>query len=183
MLFEATQRLNEAAVAQCGEADNSHVDTNGAGGRWNGLFDVALSLDAGEPLAARLTDGDVFGCAENVTAVAIPHPTQFGDLDAAVALIDLKALWKLETVTTSALFETRKICTFFKEVFESPLQVFQRLLQSLRRRLLEPGKLFFPLRKAIGHIDIADEFAACCIVGLLNLYGLIPRPLGRYSDA
>jgi len=138
----------EAAIAQGGEAGDSHVGTHGVGGCWNGWFDFTLSLDAGKPLAARLTDDEVFDHAENIPAVAIAHPAQLRKLDAAVALVDLEALGKPETVASAA---------FFKEVFERSLGIFQRLLQGLRERFFEPGKLFFPRGQAICHIDIAPE--------------------------
>ena len=114
MLLEAAKRRNEAAVAQGGEPNNTHVDSNGASGCWHRLFYFALSLDTGEPLAARLADSDVLGRAKNVPAVAIPDPAQLWKLNAAVGLIDFKALRKTETVAYPALFRpVRFKITFF----------------------------------------------------------------------
>ncbi len=61
MLLEAAQRQGEAGVAHGGESRYSHVDADGAGGRWNGL----LTSRSGKPFASRLADGDVFGRAQN----------------------------------------------------------------------------------------------------------------------
>ncbi len=173
MLFEAAQRFNEAAIAQGGEANNPHVYANGAGGCWNGLFDFALSLDTGEPLATGLTDGDVFGCTQNVSAVAITNPAQLWKLDAAVVLVNIEALRKPEAVAGTTFFETWVACAFFKEVFECSLGIFERLLQGLRGRFFEPRELFLPFWKAICHIDITDELAACLKVGFLNIQSLV----------
>ena len=90
VFFETTKRLDEAAVAHGGEADNAHVDSSSTGGRWHWLLDFPLSLDAGKPFAACLADGDVFGRTQNVPAVAVAHLAQLGQLDTAVALVDIE---------------------------------------------------------------------------------------------
>ena len=92
VFFEAVQRGNKAAIAQRGATGNPHVDANSSGHRRNRLEHFTRSLDAGVPPATRLADGDVLGHTQNVPAVAIPHPAQLGQLDAAVDLINFKLL-------------------------------------------------------------------------------------------
>ena len=126
VFFEAAQRGNETAITQCGETGNAHVDTNGRGGRRSRLRHFALGLDAGVPFARNTRDGDVFGLAQNVPAVAITHPAQFRQLDAAVGLVDDKLFGVRVTKTLCAAFalEMRKVCTIGKEVFVGQIKVF-----------------------------------------------------------
>jgi hypothetical protein len=175
VFFETTKRLNEAAVAQSGESDNAHVDSNGTGGRWHGLLYFALGLDACGPLVTRLTDGDVFGRPKNYPAVAVAHLAQFGERDAAVGLVDYELFGIREAKTISSAFtlEAREVGAFFKEVFVGTLCIFQRLLQGMRGRFFEPRKLFLPLGKEVRHCHVADEFSACVVVGLLQRQSLV----------
>lgn len=64
--------------------------------------------------------------------------------------------------------ETWKVCTFFKEVLESSLCIFERLLQGVRRRLSEPGKLVLPLGQEIGHCHVTNKLPARLVVCLLQ---------------
>jgi hypothetical protein len=56
--LEAVERRVERAIRERGKAGNAHVDADRTALR-DGLLDFALGLDADEPLAARLADGDV----------------------------------------------------------------------------------------------------------------------------
>src|SRR5690554_4410684 len=60
-----------------GEAACSHVDAKRIA-LSNGVFDLALSLNADKPLAARMADGDVFHHSQHFTTVAITHPAELG---------------------------------------------------------------------------------------------------------
>jgi len=173
MLFEAAKRRDEAGVAHGGEANNSHVDSNGTGGRKNGLLYFALSLDTCEPLVTRLTDSDVFCRTQNIPALPKAHLAQLGKFDAAVALVDFKALREPESITGALTFEPWEGCAFFKEALKGALQILERLLQRLGRGFVEPVKLFLPFWKAISHIHVAYELAACCVVCLLQRQGLV----------
>ncbi len=168
VLFETVERSHKAAIAQRSETGNTHVDTDCTGGVRNALFDLALGLDTGVPLACGLADGDVLGNSKNVSAVALPHPTQFGQLDTSVGLVYFKALRKPQTLSRAFAFEAGEVCTFFKEVFIRTLQVFERMLQGLRGGLFEPREFPFPFRKKVCHCHIPNELAACLVVGFLQ---------------
>ena len=168
VLFETVERSHKAAIAQRSETGNTHVDTDCTGGVRNALFDLALGLDTGVPLASGLADGDVLGNSKNVSAVAIPHPTQFGQLDTSVGLVYFKALRKPQTFSRAFAFEAGEVCAFFKEVFIRTLQVFERMLQGLRGGLFEPREFPFPRRKKVCHCHIPNELATCLVVGFLQ---------------
>jgi hypothetical protein len=49
----------------------------------------------------------------------------------------------------------------------------ERVLQGLRRRLLEPGEFNLPGRKMVRHLEVADELVSCCVILLLQLQSLV----------
>ena len=71
MFLEAVERRDIAFVAPGGKPGNADIDTDGRCRGGQRLFDFALRLNRREPLAARLTHGDIAQVAENVPAVAI----------------------------------------------------------------------------------------------------------------
>ena len=183
VLFEAVEWGHECAIAQGGETGNSHVDTDCTGGHWNRLFNLTLSLNTGKPLAARLAHCDVLCLAQNIPAVAVFDPAQLGQLNPAVGLVDLKALRKSETVSHALALEAWKVGSLFKEIFVRPLQVFERVLQGLRRGLFEPMKLLFPLGKKVCHRHIPHKLAARFVVGLLQGQRLVVDEPARTRKA
>src|SRR5690625_4716529 len=92
MPLEAVERRVERAVRECGEADHAHVDTHCCGGLRHGLLNFALGLDAYEPLAARLAHGDISDCTQHLATIAVAQPSQLGQEDTTVALIELDLL-------------------------------------------------------------------------------------------
>lgn len=85
--FEAVQWRVERAIRERGEPGDAHVDADGARRLRHWLLNLALSLDAGIPLAAQLADGVVPHRAKHVPAVAVAQPAQLGQEQAAVGLI------------------------------------------------------------------------------------------------
>ena len=75
---EGVGRFDVAAVAQSGEACDSYVDTDNGRRRVYWQLDVALGLDRREPLAAVTRYRDVLRRAEDVPAVAVANPAEFG---------------------------------------------------------------------------------------------------------
>ena len=70
---------------------------------------------------------------QHLAAVAVANPTQFGQENAVVALIelDLFGVGVAETVTTVLALEAWAIGTLGEEVFVGFFQIFQGVLQSL----------------------------------------------------
>jgi len=91
VLLETVQRCDVSSVAQGGKARNAVIDADGCGGsgRWGMSRSVWILMYHLPPDSLR---GHVPRHARNVPAVAVAHPIQFRQLDAAVGLIDLKLL-------------------------------------------------------------------------------------------
>jgi len=130
VLPEGVERFDVAAIGQRGKARDTHIYTDDAGGRMHRLLNLALGLDAHEPLAAVGRHGDVFCHAENVPAVAVANPTEFRQEDTAVGLVyfELLGIGIAETIVLPFFLEPWKICTLGKEVRIGTLQVLERLL-------------------------------------------------------
>src|SRR5690606_5245040 len=89
MPLEAVERRVERAVRECGEAGHAHVDAHGTGGLGHWGLNFTLCLDRHEPFAARLADGNVLYRTQNLAAVAVAHPAEPWQEDAAVGLVEL----------------------------------------------------------------------------------------------
>ena len=87
MFLEAVERRDESAVAHRGKPRDADIDADGRRRCWQRLFDFALRLDRYEPLAARLTDGDISHLAQHITAVAVTYPAKLGQKYTTVRLI------------------------------------------------------------------------------------------------
>src|SRR5690625_7840406 len=122
---------------------DAHFNTRD-GGRWvNRLFHLTLSLNGDEPCTLFAGHGDIFHYAQYIAAVAIAHPTQVGQKNSTISLIQLAALWIAETIRLAFLVKAWKVCSFREEVFIVRLYVFEGLRQDLgvgvcQRRRLAP---------------------------------------------
>src|SRR3984957_8129653 len=187
MLLEAVERSHKAAIPQRSEAHNPHVDSHRAGGARYGLFNLALGLNAGIPLACGLADGDVLGRPQNVPAVAVSNPAQLGQPDTAVGLVYLELLGIGVTKTLAPAFalEAGEHGSFGKEVFVRSLQIFERMLQWVYRGLIEPRcfGVIAPLCQLLCHRYIADKLTACLVVGLLQRQRLVEHEAARPGEA
>ena len=74
MLLETIQRHDETTIAQSGKPCNADIDADSGGRCWQGLRNVTLRLDRGEPLATRLDYRDIAHLAWHVAAVAVANP-------------------------------------------------------------------------------------------------------------
>lgn len=155
VLLEAVERCNETAVAQGGKARNADIDAYGRGVGWHRLGHLPLGLDAGVPLDSALTQSHVPCHARNVPAVAVAHPAQFRQFDAAVGLIDLELLgvWVAQAVALPFLLEAREGSPFGEEIGVGALQILERPLQRVARCMPWPRRLraVAPLGEQLAH--------------------------------
>lgn len=125
VLPEAVERRVKRPIRERGKAGYANIDADGARGLRHGLRHFPLTLDAYEPLAARLAHGDILHRAEHVAAVAVAQPAQFGQGQAVVGLIELDLLrfGISEAVGLTFLLETREVRPPGEEVGVGPLQM------------------------------------------------------------
>ncbi len=184
---ETVQWCQERAVAERGKSGNAHIDPDGAGGARDGLLDLTLGLDRDEPRAAAAGHRDVAHRAEHRAAVALAQPPQLGQEDAAVGRIELD-LFRIRVAQARALafpLEVREIGAFGEEVGVGAVQILERVLQRVDRRILEPRRLcaVAPGRQMPGHVDVADESSARLVVRLLQRQRLVEHEPARTREA
>ncbi len=92
MALETIERRDEIAIAEGGETGNADINADQHLLPRNGRFNFFFCLNGHEPLATALADGGVLDRSNDFAAVAIAQPTQLGQEDAAVALIELDLL-------------------------------------------------------------------------------------------
>lgn len=112
---------------------NADINANGACRGWQRWLYFPFGLNRHEPFAARLAHGGVAHLAQHLAAVAIAQPTEFGQENAAVVLIeiDLFRLGIAKAVAAAFALETREVGAFGKIVLVGFFQVFQGMLQCL----------------------------------------------------
>ena len=98
LLLETIDGFKHRSIGQGGELRYSNIHPNHRDRGVNRLFDLLLGLDGCMPLPGRAGNRDVLWGSENTAAVSIPHPSQLGQEDAVVGLVDLKALREPKTV-------------------------------------------------------------------------------------
>src|SRR5882757_9563961 len=110
MPLETVERGVKATVRERGKPHHAQVDADRAAAR-QGLLNLSLSLDAHEPLATREDDSDILHRAEHLAAIAVAQPTELGQEQARVHLIELDLLRVgiAEASVSSLLLETRKV--------------------------------------------------------------------------
>src|SRR5882724_404741 len=174
---EAVQRREETAIAEGGESGNTHIDADGAGGLRHRRLNLALGLDAHIPLARPQGYGGIAWRAQHRARQAQPYPAKFRKKEAAIDLIEFELLGVgiAETVALAAFFELRKPRALSKEVLVGSLQVLQRLLQRVRRRIPEPRCLrtVAPLGEQLAQPCIAHFPLAALIARFLQRQRLV----------
>jgi len=168
MALERIDRSVDLAGGQGGEVRHTHVHADDACGRVHWLLHLALGLDAHEPFAAAGRHGDVLHLAKRRTAVAVAQPTELGEKDAAVGLIelDLFRIWIAEAVGLALLLETREVGPFGEEIGVGTLQILERLLQRMRRRIGQPWCLLViaPFGEQLAQPSIAELLLATLVL-------------------
>jgi len=187
LALEAVEGLEHRAVAQGGEADNTHVDPDGRA-LVNRDLGLALGLDRHGPLAARLADGDVLHRAEHIAALAVAQPTQLGQEQAAVGLVelDLFRVGVAEAVAGPAfLLEAGKVGALGEEVGIGPLQILEGLLQRMHRGLCEPRgfRAVAPLGEALAQRRIPELFRPLLVQRLLHRQRPVEDKAARSGEA
>ncbi len=187
MSLEAVERRVVRAVRERGEPGNAHVDAHCRGGLWHGLLHLTLGLDAHEPLAARLADGDVLHRTQHGPAMAVAQPAQLGQEDATVTLIefDLLRIGIAEAVALAFLLEAREFRPLGEEVAVGPLQILERLLQRVHRRIGQPCRFcaVAPLGEQLAQARIAQFLLSMFVAFLLQRQRLVEHEAARSGEA
>lgn len=81
--------------------------------------------------------------------------------------------------------EAGEVGALGKEVLVGLLQILERVLQRVHGRIGQPGRLrpIAPGRQVLGHGHVADELAACLVVGLLQCQRLVEDEPAGTSEA
>lgn len=126
-------------------------------------FDFPFRLDADEPFASRLRDGDVARLPEDVLRLAVAHPAEFRQFDTSVLVVYLKTLRDAKTFTLALLFELRKVASLLKEVRVRPFQIFECLLQRLRWYLRQKFVLHLPVGQPGTQFGVAETLLSVLV--------------------
>ena len=187
VLLEAIDRLEYRAIRQRGEAGDAHIDADHGAGGMHGRFDFPLGLDRHVPAASRLADGDILGCAENVPAVAVADPAQLRQEDPTVDRIDRELLGSriAEAVVLAFLLEAREGRPLGEEVAVGPLQILERLLQRMHRRIGQPRgfRAVAPLGEQLAQPGIAQLLLATLVALPLHRQRLVVDEATRPGEA
>lgn len=187
VFFECAERFDVCAVGQCCKTGDPDIDADDGGGRVDRLFDFTFGQDRDEPLTTRLAHRDAAQGAEHIPAIAVSHPTELGQEDAAVALVEmvLFADRRPEAATGAFLFKPWEFGTTGKEVFKRSVQIHQCLLQLIGRGEFEPGCFgaIAPFGEPFRHLDVADVFAASFVVLDLDSQGFVVDKSARSREA
>src|SRR6202041_3510095 len=137
------------------QADHPHVDAHCCGRSMDWRFHLTLGLNRNHPSATTQAHRDVLNSTQHFPAVAISHPAKFGKQDAVVVLFQTAPLRIAKAGVLFLLLEDRlsnKLGPFDSALFQllqrvqascpRGIEVFQGLLQSLRRCLIQPVRLF-----------------------------------------
>ena len=105
----------DGAIRKRGKPDHAQVDADRTAAR-QGLLNLSLRLDAHEPLATREDDSDVLYRTEHRTAVAVTQPTELGQEQARIHLVELDLLRGRITkaIVPSFFLETRNVGPFWR---------------------------------------------------------------------
>jgi hypothetical protein len=120
-------------------------------------------------------------------AIAIAQPTELGEEDAGITLIelDLFRIGVAEAVAPAFLLEARKVGPPGEEVAVGPLQILERLLQRVNRCIGQPSRLcaISPLGEQLAQTRIAELLLATLVALLLQRQGLVEHEPARASEA
>src|SRR5690606_1726689 len=150
-------------------------------------LNFALGLNRHEPLAARLAHGDISDCAQHLATIAVAQPSQLGQEDTTVALIelDLLRIGVAEAVALALFLEAREVRPLSEEVAVGPLQVLERLLQGMGRRIGQPSRFraVAPLGEHLAQSCVAELFLALLVALFLQRQRLVVDEPARTGEA
>ena len=130
---------------------------------------------------------DILHRAKHFPAVAVAYPTELGQEDAAIGLVefDLLGVGITKAIALAFLLEARKLGAFGKEVLICPLQILQCMLQWMYWRVFQPRRFFAvtPRRQVFCHCDIIDELLARRMILLLQRQRFVEYEPTRPSKA
>src|ERR1700722_15134216 len=145
----------ERPIGKGRQADHPHVYAHSCGRSMDWRFYLTLGLNRNQPSATRQAHRDVLDRTQHFPAVAISHPAKLGKPDAVVILFQTGPLRIAKAGVLFLLLEPRlayqlgaidsALLQLLQRVQAScprGIQVFQGLLQSLRRCLIQPVRLF-----------------------------------------
>ena len=186
MPLETVERRVERAIRERGEPCHAHVDADRIAVR-NWLRNLALGLNRHEPLAARRAHGDVFHRTEHIPAEARAQPAELRQEDAGIALVelDLFRIGIAEAVGLTFLLEAREVGALGEEVGIGTLQILERLLQRMNRRICEPRRLcaIAPGREFPAQPGVAQLFLTELVALLLQRQRLVEDEPARSREA
>src|SRR5690606_10471878 len=127
-------------------------------------------------------------CAQHLATIAVAQPSQLGQEDAAVGLVelDLFRVGVAEAVALAFLLETWKVGPLGEEVAVGPLQILERLLQGMDRRIGQPSRFpaVAPLGEQLAEPGVVQLLLALLIAPLLQRQRLIEHePTGASETA
>ncbi|MCY1340465.1 hypothetical protein D9M69_263790 [compost metagenome] len=166
--FETVERSEEGTIAERSESGDANIDADCAGCLRHGLFHLTRGLDRDKPLARMQRYRGVAHLAKHIPAAAVANPSELGQKDATVGLIqlDLLRVGVAKAVALALLLEARMCGPSSEKVLVGSLQILERMLQRVHRGVLEPrcSRSIAPLGETLCHRHVADELAASPVV-------------------
>src|SRR6202790_2168644 len=126
-------------------------------------------------------------CAEREPAVAIANPAQLGQKNPPVLALQLY-LFRVrvtKTVSVAFLFKARKVRTLGEEIGVGKLQVLERLLCRVNRRVLEPRgvRAVTPFGELLAQARVAKFLLGALVALFLQRQCLVKDEPARTSES
>ncbi len=183
MATETRERCEKTAIGEGRKPGNTDIDTNSTSRALLRRLHFPFGLDGDEPFSSAQTHGDVLDHAEDVPALAVAHPSDFGQEDAAIGLVELGLLrrWVAQAFALPLFLESGKCSSFGEEVRVGPIQILQRLLQRVRWRIGKPPGFFSmaPPSEFFAKFSVPELFFALFVALFLQRKRPVPyKPAG-----
>jgi hypothetical protein len=113
--------------------------------------------------------------AFDFAAAAIPKPTELGEEDSAVALLQAKLLgvWIAEALGLALLFESWEVCATLEEVTVGAVQILQSVLKGMDWSVRKPWRLSTPSGEQLRHWNVSEMLLAHLAAFLLECQRLV----------
>jgi hypothetical protein len=137
---EAVERRVEGAVAQSGEANDSHINAH-CGSARDRCFDFSSHQDRSEPFVPASRNGHVDQSPEHLAAVAVAYPTKSWQKNPTVCLIysDLATVAATKAVRSPSLFERGSLANGTMEASVCSFQISECLLKVSCGHISQPN--------------------------------------------